>query len=119
MLFKPLANASTLDHSSSDRATEVRTSCVEALWSPALVTLGSARGPFSLRRGLEFVQMYFKLSITFVPSLFLSIRLRNDEGDPVGSPSLEPLCRQWTSWHTSQRELSCRTNAHYRALGTA
>jgi hypothetical protein len=64
MLFMPLANASTLDRSSFRSRDRMRTSFVEALWSPALVAT-CARGPFSLRRGLELDQMYFKLSITF------------------------------------------------------
>jgi hypothetical protein len=87
MFFKPLAYPS------------------KGLWSPVLHSVREIRrqkqrlfqqrhflhakrgGPFSLRRGLEFDQKFFKLSITFSCS-FLRFRLRNDEGDPVGSPSM-------------------------------
>jgi hypothetical protein len=81
---------------------------VEGIWSPALLLLWknrrqkqpviqrrikparSAEGPFSLRRGLKSKQNFLKLGIT--PLAIDGIDDENDEGDPLGSPSLELLC---------------------------
>jgi hypothetical protein len=81
-------------------------SYVEGLWSPAPARLRENRrqkpllfqqrlsctrsvaGPFSLRRGLESVQLFFNLRITWF--LCRWIWLRNDEGDPLGRPRSSP-----------------------------
>ena len=44
----------------------------------------------TLRRGLETELIFLKLGIT--PWLIDGIGYENDEGDPLGSPSLELLC---------------------------
>lgn len=50
-------------------------------------------GPFSLRRGLNYSQSLFKLSITFTFQ-YLLIACRNKEGDPSGRPRFACYVRQ-------------------------
>jgi hypothetical protein len=51
-----------------------------------------AEESFSLRRGLDSIYVFFKLGITSG----LRYGLRNDEGDPVGSPSMPVAMRDWS-----------------------
>ena len=66
----------------------------------------SAEEPFSLRRGLDselaFVQAEHHLVV-------LRSHLRNDEGDPAGSPSLEPLRVTKELAHAPPSEGGCIT----------
>jgi hypothetical protein len=103
----PLAYPSTLDR----RRPGSTSSYVEELWSPSLVLrLGirrrkhtlirsansrlARRGSFSLRRGLDSVLRL--LQAGHHPLVRTAIRLRNDEGDPAGSPSREAAGRSTT-----------------------
>jgi hypothetical protein len=96
MLSMPLAYPSTLDRRNS-------ASYVEELWSPALVRFRemcrqkqmliqqllfpalAAQRAFLSQAGPRVRSVAFKLSI--ILSVF-----GNDEGDPLGSPSLKLLC---------------------------
>jgi hypothetical protein len=61
--------------------------------------------PFSLERGLDSISFFFKLGITSFS--FDIVRLRNDEGDPLGRPR-EAALRQRSSASASPRG-PCRT----------
>jgi hypothetical protein len=107
MLSKPLAYASTLDRPVRGLRDRIRTSFVEAFWSPALAYVSkkrrqkqplfqqrhllrrNARGPFSLKRGLKSSWCFSSCASPLVVFSASWIRLRNDEGDPLGSPSRE------------------------------
>jgi hypothetical protein len=53
----------------------------------------SAEGPFSLRRGLDCDQGFSSWASSFgLGWLTVGTRCKNDEGDPLGSPSLELVC---------------------------
>src|SRR5262249_39432180 len=104
LFSEPLAYPSTLDRLPSFRSP----SYVEGLWSPSLGALcekGQAKATHNLLRsfrapsaeclslsGGASIRIYvlFKLSITSGSDL--DLRLQNDEGDPVGSPSTGSLC---------------------------
>jgi hypothetical protein len=99
LLFMPLAHASTLDRSGATAAVRLRGGVLEpgarflagnvqakaaVIWA-ASITAFQRRGPFSLRRGLDSVlgllqAEHHLASRVDSPS--------NDEGDPLGSPSL-------------------------------
>src|SRR5215831_12902037 len=78
MLFKPLAYASTLDRNGAIAAARLRGGVLEPgarlplkirrqkqpLYLQRQLPRQSGRGPFSLRRGLDGVSVFFKLSIT-------------------------------------------------------
>src|SRR5262252_5004850 len=95
----PLAHASTLDRCGIAAAARHRGGVLEpgARVSSEIrrqkqpsniqrqLPRSAGRGPFSLRRGLDSVLGVLTLSIT---SLVLLIWSSNDEGDPLGSPSL-------------------------------
>jgi hypothetical protein len=59
----------------------------------------SAEEPFSLRRGLDCDQGFSRWASSFWSWLD---SVQNDEGDPLGSPSLKLVCGQNASSHTSR-----------------
>ena len=98
-LFMPLAHASTLDRCGTVAAARLRGGVLEPgarsrvemcrqkqpSYTQRQLPRSSGRGPFSLRRGLDSVlgllQAEHHLVVIVVPP-------SNDEGDPLGSPSL-------------------------------
>ena len=114
MLFKPLANSSTLDRRNGvlrggalePGALAVSGKCAgksRGLFSSEFCCAERAEEPFSLRRGLEF-----NLGISAEHHLSKSEfqDWENEKGDPVGSPSLEAVMRlNRVSAQTSQRGL--------------
>jgi hypothetical protein len=105
----PLARSSALDHRFPACAGQGSASDVEELWSPALrrlaknrrlkplrmkqrsLTDAKAREDLSLSGGASKVQsVFFKLGITCRYCFDCSW---NDEGDPLGSPSLRAAMR--------------------------
>lgn len=125
----PLAYPSTLDR----RRPGSTSSYVEELWSPKPLARSeirrlkptlirsvnfrlARRGSFSLRRGLDSVLCL--LQAGHHPSVGFDLRLRNDEGDPAGSPSREAAIRSSTSGRTSARGRSARRSGARRRRGS-
>jgi hypothetical protein len=72
------------------------------LYSSELPTAEYAEGPFSLRRGLDSPSELLTLGIILSGSVVLG---EDEEGDPLGSPSLELVCSLNTRLQTSRRGL--------------
>jgi hypothetical protein len=105
----PLAYPSTLDHRRRVRVLPPAASYVEGLWSPSLGAIGEigrqkhtllfwrnfhadAQRAFLSQAGPRF--LLDLLQAGHHPLRSPRFRLRNDEGDPVGRPRVEPILRQ-------------------------